>query len=202
MKHNYVKCHGCAWRLEQMSDYDWRTNPCKQCNNTREVIDPKEILCNMCGETMCPIGTHNEQIPHGLHEAKVTGGYDSYHLFDMTTYIFSFCEKCLRRLFNDCKVKPIIYDTSFEGDLTREEQWEQDQEAYEYRLWKDEGGHHQAYVNRKCNFVKDCPNTALYTQLISGDFTEGCSCEAHKDLWGYANSSLTKFISDTLKPFL
>jgi hypothetical protein len=201
-KHTYVKCQGCAWQLENFPDRDWAEHPCPRCKNTRQVINPEEILCNLCGECMCPLGTMNEQYPHGLHEAKVTGGYDSYHLFDMTTYIFSFCEKCLRKLFNECKVKPAIYDTSFEGELTQEEQWDKDQEAYEYRVWKDEGGHHQAYLNRKCNFVKDCPNEAIYTQLISDDFTESCSCEEHKKLWAYANSKLTKFVSNILKPFL
>jgi hypothetical protein len=156
----------------------------------------------MCGGSMCPIGTHNEQYPHGLHEAKVIGGYDSYHLFDCTSYVFSFCEKCLRQLFNQCKIKPKLIDSGIDGEGSQEESWERDQEAYEYRLWKDEGGHHQSYVNRKCNFVKDCANEAKYTQLISGDFTENCSCEEHKELWGYGNSQLTKFISNTLKPFL
>lgn len=201
-KHTYVKCQGCAWQLENFPDRDWKANPCSRCQNTRQVINPAEILCNLCGECMCPLGTMNEQYPHGLHEAKVTGGYDSYHLFDLTTYKFSFCERCLRRLFNDCKIKPELFDTNIDGDLTNEESWERDQEAYEYRVWKDQGGHHQAYLNKKCNFVKDCPNEAAYTQLISGEFSENCSCEKHKDLWGYSNSQLTKFIPNTLKPFL
>lgn len=201
-QHTYVKCQSCAWQLENFPDRNWAENPCRQCKNTRQVINPEEILCNLCGECMCPLGTMNEQYPHGLHNAKVTGGYDSYHLFDMTTYIFSFCEKCLRRLFNDCKIKPSLYDTSFEGELTSEEQWDRDQEAYEYRVWKDEGGHHQAYLDRKCNFAKECPNEAIYTQLISDEFTENCSCEEHKKLWSYANSKLTKFIPNVLKPFL
>lgn len=201
-KHTYVKCQSCTWQLENFPDRDWKAKPCPKCQNTRQVIDPKEILCNLCGECMCPLGTMNEQYPHGLHEAKVTGGYDSYHLFDLTTYKFSFCEKCLKDLFVSCKIKPDVFDTNIDGELTSQESWERDQEAYEYRVWRDQGGHHQAYVNRKCNFVKDCPNEAVYTQLISGDFSENCSCEDHKDLWGYSNSQLTKFISNTLKPFL
>lgn len=156
----------------------------------------------MCGETMCPIGTHNEQYPHGLHEAQVIGGYESYHLFDMTRYTFSFCEKCLRTMFNQCKIKPIVSYMDFDGNVAREESYQRDLEDYEYRVWKDSGGHHQAYLDRKCNFVKDCPNRAVYTQLISNDFTEGCCCEEHKNLFGYGNSKLTKFIPNVLKPFL
>ncbi len=195
-KHNYVDCDRCGhWQ----DDYR-RTHCCEQCNNTRKTIDPKEILCNMCGECMRPLGTHNEQYPHGLEDASVQGGYDSYHLFDMTRYTFSFCEKCLRRLFNECKIPPKVEDNI---DLRPiEYAWARDQEMYEYRIWKDNGGHHQAYLDKKCNFVKDCPNRAVYTQLISNDFTENCSCEEHKELWGYGNSKLTKFIPNVLKPFL
>lgn len=186
----------------QQEGYDPRKELCKQCNNSRYVVDPKEILCNLCGETMSPLGTMNEQYPHGLYEAHVTGGYDSYHLFDMSRYTFSFCEKCLRKLFMICEIKPDIADMDFDGNATSEELWEQDQEAYEYRVWKDNGGHHQAYVNRKCNSKKDCPNDAVYTKLVSGDFTEECSCEEHKDNRMYANSKLTKFVPNVLKPFL
>jgi len=109
---------------------------------------------------MCPIGTMNEQIPHGLIDAQVTGGYDSYHLFDMTSYKFNFCEKCLRQLFMQCKIKPFISDVDG-GDHTTEDAWNIDQEYYEYRLWTDNGGRHQAYINKKCNMKKDCPNDAV-----------------------------------------
>lgn len=201
-KSNYVECKGCKWQLESFPDRDWKEHPCNRCGNTRKVIDPREILCNLCGETMCPLLGINEQIPHGLHQAKVTGGYDSYHLFDLTRYTFSFCEKCLRQLFVQCKIKPDLADMDVDNNVTSEEAWAQDQESYEYRVWRDEGGHHQAYLNKKCNFEKDCQNKAIYTQLISGEFTEGCCCEEHKELFGYSNSQLTKFITQVFKPYL
>jgi hypothetical protein len=199
-KHTYVECHGCKWQLEQniVPDRDWVKNPCPNCNNTRQVIDPKEILCNMCGECMCPFGTMNEQVPHGLHDAKVQGGYDSYHLMDMTMYTFSFCELCLRKLFNQCKIPPKLKD----GSQYDEPTYALDQESYEYRLWCDNGGHHQAYLNKKCNIKKDCPNIAIYTLLHDhNEFTEEALCEEHKDR-KYSNSTLTKFIPNILKPFL
>jgi hypothetical protein len=203
MKHTYVKCQACAWQIDNGSDRDWKSRPCEQCQNTREVINPKEILCNLCGECMCPLGTHNEQYPHGLHKAAVTGGYDSYHLFDMTKYTFSFCEKCLRGLFNQCKIKPDVVEIGNYGlQLDISATWDNDQKNYAYRVWKDTGGYHQAYLERKCNFIKDCPNNAVYTQLIDGEFTEGCSCEEHKDLFAYSNGKLTKFIPQILKAFL
>lgn len=199
MKHTYTKCLDCDSRFRRNKDpHYWAENPCALCKNTRQIIDPKEILCNLCGESMCPLGTMNEQHPHGLHEAKVAGGYDSHHLFDMTSYTFSFCEKCLRELFNQCKIKPNIYDNIDHAPKT----WEEEQKEYEYRVWKDNGGYHQAYLNKKCNFVKDCPNEAIYTHFVSDEFTEGCCCEEHKNLFVYINSKLTKFIPNMLKAFL
>lgn len=149
---------------------------------------------------MRPLGTMNEQYPHGLEDVKVTGGYDSYHLFDCTTYTFSFCEECLRKLFNQCKIKPKVEDTIDLHPIAYA--WQKDQEAYEYRVWKDEGGHHKAYMEKRCNSVKDCPNRAVYTLLHSGDFSEDSSCEEHKLTKCYSNTRYTKFISPALRAFL
>jgi hypothetical protein len=193
---NYVKCARCAgWEERKFQEV------CENCNNTGMCQDPKDILCNLCAGPMRPLGTHNEFYSHGLENAVVQAGYDSYHLLDMNVYKFSFCEKCLRELFIQCKIKPDMND-SYHSSPEHPATWESDQAYYEYRVWKDAGFHHQAYLDRKCNFVKDCPNTAIYTQLISGDFTEDCSCEEHKEIWKFSNSQLTKFISNVLKPFL
>ncbi len=204
-KHNYVECHNCKWRLEHQPDFDWAKNPCRRCNNVREIIDPKEVLCNMCGEGMChnievPSGLCSTDDPHGLYDAKVQGGYDSYHLLDMNEYTFSFCEKCLRQLFIQCKIKPdVVYIAGGHDEYG----WKQDQEGYEYRVWCDAGYHHQAYLDRKCNIVKDCPNRAEYTRLCNDHFDEDCCCEEHKpDYSGRGSYSLTKFIPNVLKPFL
>ncbi len=200
---NYVKCEWCK---------DWDTaeryfrGTCRRCNDTGKVRDPKEVLCNLCGESLCPIGTYSEQIPHGLHNAKVTGGYDSYHLLDCSTYIFSFCEKCLRQLFIQCKIKPDIHDTNpFDGSFSKEENWEADMRSYEYKLWVDNGGHHQAFLDKKCNTIKDCPNKAKYTVLYSQErmFSEECCCEEHKTNRAWAlNARFVTFIPDTLKAFI
>lgn len=196
-EHSYVKCQGCNWHLENNTGRDWAESPCKQCKNTRKVIDPREILCNLCGECMCPIGTMNEQYPHGLFEASVAGGYDSYHLLDMTRYTFSFCEKCLRQLFMQCKIKPLLESAG------RDKMWEDDQKSYEYHLWTDGGGAHQAYLDGKCNAVKDCLNAASFTVFLSDHFTEDACCEEHKARWtNCMNAELKKFIPNVLKPFL
>lgn len=198
-KETYVVCQSCAWQLENNQQRDWIENPCRRCNNTRRVRNPEEILCNLCGECMCPIGTMNEQIPHGLHKATVSGGYDSEELLDGHLYTFSICEACLRRMFIVAKIKPIVSDYI----ASQESSWEEDQEYYEYKMWRKSGGFHQAYLNKKCNMVKDCPNKAEYTQLVSDEFTETASCEEHKDRnAGCINCKMVPFIPNVLKPFL
>lgn len=198
---NYVECKGCDhWRSEERTK-----RLCARCNNSKLVADPKEILCNMCGGSMCPLGTMNEQFPHGLYKASVTGGFDSYHLFDSTTYTFNFCEKCLRNLFVQCAVKPILHDTDLDGTLTKEEDWARDQESYEYRIWKDDGGHHQAYLNRKCNEKKDCPNDAEYTVLIyNQNYSEDCACSEHVTTYKKypGQYRIVPYISEILKIFV
>ncbi len=176
----------------------------------------KEYLCNLCGESMCPnekklSGTWSSDSPHGLVEAKVVGGYESYHLFDMSQYCFNLCEPCLRKLFVQCKIKPrinhmnfpMILDDNAKFEEAEEIAWQTDQSHYEYRVWKDDGKYHQAYVNKKCNMVKDCPNRAKYTELVSDEFTEGAACEEHKDNnSGCINCKMVPFIPNVLKPFL
>jgi hypothetical protein len=157
MEHNYVKCDRCdQWDLEER-----HKTLCKDCNNTQKIVDPKEILCNLCAVYVRPLGTMNENCGHGLEDISIAGGHNSYHLFDGTTYTFDLCEKCLRELFINCKIKPKVFDRMVYEQVG----WEGDQEHYEYRIWKDTGGHHQAYLDRKCNAVKDCPNRAEYTVL-------------------------------------
>lgn len=192
-----VDCNRCG----HWSDERRFKEVCEQCNNTRKTVDPSTILCNRCGECMRPLGTHNEQYPHGLEGAAIQGGYDSYHLLDCTTYKFSICEKCLRELFNQFKIKPTIIDSLGTID-EKEDPWVLDQTAYEYRVWKDEGGHHKAYMEKRCNSVKDCPTRAVYTLLHSGDFSEDSACEEHKLTRCYSNTRLTKFISPALRAFL
>ena len=195
----------CGWCINWNPD-DRDFADCPRCNGVRKINDPKEILCNLCGGCMCPEpGSMNEQVPFGLYNAKVDGGYESYHLFDMTRYTFSFCEKCLRELFIKCKIKPIVSDLGINGNLNSyiitDTEWERDQEAYEYREWIHNGGLHQAYMNKKCNQKKDCPNDAIYTIWLNDHFTEECSCEEHKRKETRC-VKYVKFIAPNLRAFL
>jgi len=198
-----VDCNYC----KDWDDKRRMYSECSVCHGKQQVPDPKELLCNLCGECMCPLGTHNEQCPHGLFEAKVTGRYDSYHLLDLNTYIFSFCEKCLRKLFIQCKIKPLVYDTNIvTGELEGEYGWDQDQESYEEILWRNSDGPHQAYLNKKCNQRKNCNNDAIYSMFYNSElelrFTEETSCEEHKPFFRPANKIAKPYVSPKLKPFL
>lgn len=203
---SFVPCNRCKdWTAE----YRFK-RLCDSCNNSGLIINPEDRLCNRCGECLCPLDTINHSVPHGLVDAKVTGGYNSYHLLDCTSYIFSICEKCLRELFIEFKIKPTINDVDVWGEREELSAWDVDQTAYEFRVWKDTGGHHQAYVNRLCNEKKNCPNEAIYTVLYHGrEYGENCCCQQHAAEYDWISSGpnpndykLVPFISDTLKAFI
>jgi|SRR5208282_6875497 len=210
MKHTYVDCAWCSsWEKERKAK-----QVCSACEGSGKVINPKELLCNLCGGEMC-YTFHNpyfpeakyesvEQTPCGLYNAQVMGGYYTPgHLLDMNRYTFSLCEKCLRELFVQCKIKPEVDRMDFQGSIRETDCWEDDQRVYEYNMWRENGGHHQAYLDRKCNAKKDCDNKAIYTVRISDEFTEESSCEEHKDKWkNTKNATFVQFIRHELKAFL
>lgn len=209
IKHsNFIACPWCNPEAPRAS--------CSLCHGTAQVPHPDEQLCNMCGGYMChertnKYGKWKADSPHGLYEQTVFGGYESYHLFDMTAYTFSLCEECLRKMFLQFKIKPVISNLefgSYPDDIPTIEigdscEWQRDLEAYDYRIWHDNGGHHQAYLNKKCNQKKDCPNNAIYTVWLNDHFTEDSSCEEHKDRWkNSVSAKLVPFITNVFKPFL
>lgn len=55
---------------------------------------------------------------HGLIEVTVSGGYSSPALWDLTNYTFSLCERCLRELFDGCKIPPMV-TCEIDGDDPR-----------------------------------------------------------------------------------
>lgn len=172
---------------------------CSVCFGTGLQDDPKDMLCNLCGKAMCPKVDKinpNHFIPHGLYKAKVSGGYESWHLLDMNLYVFSSCEECLRKLFNKCKIKPQV--SSFHE---MNYSYEDDKESYDYRIWKDKGFHHKAYLNKKCNRKKNCRRKAVYSIFINGEFSEETSCENHKFEDG-GSYTFMKYISPKLKILL
>ena len=156
----YVECDWCKnWVQDEKTK-----RLCGRCQNTRLVQNPRDILCNMCGECMCPLGTMNEQSPNGLHNAIVVGGYDSYHLLDCHSYKFSLCEKCLRDMFSKAKIKPSISEVWLSPvETERKVKWEDDQNWYEYKVWRDGGGHH-----RNARFLRTRRPAAADSRICQG----------------------------------
>lgn len=188
-------CVGCSRYLGQFG-YGKRVLDCSICLGTGIKPLPNELLCNMCGGSLCPPeGTMNAEYPNGLYKAKVSGGYDSYHLFDGVTYQFSFCEKCLRHMFKKCKIKPLI--SSYDEYL-----YETDQKDYEYRLWKDKGFHSKAYTKKICNQEKNCRKKAVYSIFINGEFSEETACEEHAKGRSGGSYSLHKYVGPKVKVLL
>lgn len=177
--HSEINQVDCDWCIDWGEDRRKEVR-CPRCNDSRKVPDPKEVICNLCGECTRPLGTFVEQSVHGLENLEVIGGYFSTHLFDLRSYSFSLCEKCLRNIFNQCKVPPLVQEVSLSGFPSinfpstntymydEKIEYSQDKESHDYRMWCDQGGHHLAYLNKKCNSVKNCCNAAMmpYTQYI------------------------------------
>lgn len=196
-EHNYVECKLCDEEFQALD------LTCLACNGDKEVIDPKEILCNLCGNTLCITMNANDwsiQEPYGLLNCLVSGGYNSLHLSDGYNYDFNLCELCLRNLFDQFKIKPKI-NCYLSGKFI-----EYDDELYEYkfRVWNQNGGAHNSYINELCNVHLECKNKAVYSQYYDDDFTEVCSCEEHKDKLkiGFPNYKIGPFVKNNLKLFL
>lgn len=163
--------------------------------------------CNMCGESIYikyNVTGKEEKTLGGIENIQVVGGYFSEYLLDMNCYTFSLCEKCLRQLFMQFKVPPHVCDINFSGTELREIPFVEDQKAYEYMTWQRNGGHHQAYLNAKCNMIKECSNDAKYSFSFSeGHFSEDCSCEEHKDRYkNVINAERTNFLPNHLRIFI
>lgn len=138
---------------------------CEQCKSSKQVIDPRERLCNQCGNSLeTAIGSEGYQSDYGLRDLKVTGGYCSNHLMDCTTYTFSLCEKCLRHLFMGFTIKPDLHD-----EIGQDLEWEQDQVTYEEQIWRSGEGPANKYKEQICNAKKDCNKLALYSLFAVED---------------------------------
>ncbi len=125
--------------------------------------------------------------PMGLVEARVSGGFESEHLFDMTSYTFSMCEACLRELFDACKIGPKI--SGYGG--SEGETYADDAEQYRSKKWRAAGGHLLKLEQGLCNELESCPNKAKWRYFVSHDMTNEAFCDEHKR--GCGNSHLIPF---------
>ena len=202
----YITCTSChSWNQEIRSK-----RVCQLCNNTQLMEDPTTVLCNSCGNCMyfsvnARSGTWQLEPGYGLLNIKVSGGFNSYYLIDMTNYTFNLCEKCIRNLFMNFKIKPRVNDLGYEdsNDVELSEtdgSWEKDQEYYENRIWQDSDEFLTKYKNKICNVTKDCQNKAAYSVFHDNiNPTFDAVCEEHtSDIWG----NLKAFVPNNVRVFL
>lgn len=183
----YEPCPHCA-DDRAAGDLD-RAQGCPVCKGQGMRRRADSFACNKCGGPLCPAGTMNADNPHGLVEAKVSGGYDSYHLLDGTVYEFSICEKCLREFFNACAIPPAL-SSYMGGDF---ESYAEERAAYERRLWRTSGGDVLKLVRGLCNVTIECENKATWRQFCSESLTERAMCDEHKRQVRFANSYEVRF---------
>lgn len=109
---------------------------------------------------------YDDTSPHGLVEARVSGGYHSFHLMDCTSYTFSLCEKCLRSLFDGFAVPPFVRDSNgWTDEDGGPHTYTRDREAYEDRLWVESGSMKENYLAGLCTATKKCNKVARWTFL-------------------------------------
>jgi hypoxanthine phosphoribosyltransferase len=86
----------------------------------------EDVICNKCGETCrYSSGMKGEpKVPYGLIGGKVRGHYNSPVLWDLITYRFDICEKCLDEYFNSFKIPVEKFEYCPLTGLTIEEKME------------------------------------------------------------------------------
>ena len=181
---NYLACTICAESRAQ-GRFD-SAKSCHQCNGYGFY---REYTCNSCADpTPIPRG-------QGIRGLVVSGGYDSQHLTDCTTYEFSVCEKCVRGLFGIFKEPPALdgYLGNAAGTYAK------DLEYYKFSQWKKAGGQKEKLLTGICNATEECQNPAIWRHFTSSILKEESVCDEHKD--GFSNSLfvLVKDIDEALR---
>lgn len=119
-------------------------SPRKACDST-SVSPPKpDVICNLCGLS-CTIGEGSPVSgPHGLVDARVSGGFESTAgngygaLDDGEAYGFSLCEFCLDWLFGRF-VKPVAVSEYMGGSVDAVLVWRPAVERVTVDDWRSRG---------------------------------------------------------------
>lgn len=192
---NFTKCLYCKGKGN--SSNETYISICNSCKGAGYLKNPALYTCNMCGDSLL-YGSYNE--PYGLVDQVVGGGYGSKHLFDMTSYTFSLCEKCIRDMFNKFVNPPKTIDGHEEISFSS------DQALYDYRNFCKSKEFDEKYLAGKCNYIIGCNNKAKYTIMENnGCLTRKSACATHskakidrydgKKMW----ESITKFVPEHVR---
>jgi hypothetical protein len=174
----FENCTNCA-ELRGNGEFA-AANRCWQCKGKGFCRKPESYLCNKCGEGMTDPDSKEDRNIYGLIEATVSGGYGSPHLLDMNRYIFSLCEKCLRTLFDECKIPP-----QMGGE---EQSYASDRASYEYNQWIRSSGPREKFAKGLCTEQRNCMNEAVYVNVRSGLIHEEAYCLEHSKRYQHNNN--------------
>ncbi len=181
---SYEPCDACA--VHRADGRFEQALACFRCAGTGLVPTRDAAICNGCGQSLHPpTGSIDAQIPHGLANFEIIGGYDSEGLLDLHRYTFSLCERCLRGILAKTKIPPLVERLNDGGERWERILFADDQRAWEYNEWRRRGGHATAAIHGLCNAIKDCGTEAAYAISLSGDVGDDRTCEAHKDRWNF-----------------
>jgi hypothetical protein len=172
----YKTCSHCS-KLRQEGKLDLALH-CNRCKGKGIIRKSEAYICNNCGGTLClPLTGNSHKYPHGLIDAKISGGYESTYLTDMTTYEFSLCEKCLRVMFESFKIKPDVNDADGFSDYS----YEKDLEWHKYVMWRDAGGQKEKFDKGICNKSEKCTNFAKWRFFFDGYLSIDTFCDECKE---------------------
>lgn len=160
---------------------------CDRCRGSGHILNPKWVTCNMCGGNMSCDSEHDETSMYGTGPLSVSGGYFSPHLTDTTSYHFAFCERCLRTIWNQCKVKPRIDFYMGEDDST----YEEDEEGWKIGQWVKSGGRDRKLPTGICTRDEWCKKKSTHLYVCSGDIVSNERfCEEHAGRSGRCSNTM------------
>lgn len=178
----FERCKNCE---ESRNENNFAAaDKCRTCKGKGFKRSNSSYICNKCGNSLC-FGHEDWISPHGLVDLAVSGGYHSEHLLDCTSYKFSLCEKCIREIFESCKIPPAVHGM---GDY---ESYAEESASYKSMRWDRSTGPSEKYAQGICNASENCNNAADYRYYNGGNIYDKAYCSEH--IKRYSNSSV-KFI--------
>lgn len=130
---------------------------------------------------------------YGTGPISVSGGYLSPHLTDCTSYSFAFCELCLRKIWEQCEVKPALVDYT---DGTPKS-YEEDVSGWKIRLWMQDGGPEKKMPTGLCTHDEHCSEKSTHWEVCSGQLVESRRfCQKHAQETGECMNTIWLPVGD------
>lgn len=171
---NQIEFEICPECLQYREDGHWTLAlDCRSCEGKGIRRKPGTTLCNQCGGLLRDAPPKCS--PDEAFEISVSAGFDSWHLLDGTTYTYSMCEECLRKLFQNFAIKPRCrsYIHGEEVDFSV------DEARYQDRLWTKSGGKAAKLKQGLCNYNAACTAAARWAHVMD-ELRGEALCDEHK----------------------